>query len=547
MAKMCLKKKSKRMTCRLRYKIQRKVREHNRKKRREQRKKEKAKSRGGGLGIKKLEHVPNSCPFKQELLEQAERSKREEERRKEILKAERRNKKSSQKSLEDLVGNAQSRQKHFDDLQQKSANDKIIESLSKPIEDYAVALRRVVKLSDIVLEILDARDPLGSRSPQVENMILDAGKRLVLVINKIDLIPKENIKKWLNYLRREYPAVAFKASTQEQRKKLGWISGANVITSKAIGADILMRLLAQRLGYPNVGKSSVINSLKRKIICDVGANPGVTRTVQEVQLDQKIRLIDSPGVIMAKDGSMDSTELALKNVIRMDKADCQLAAEAIFRRCSKQKLMLLYNLPDFNDVDEFLNLLAKSIGRLKKGGVPDRKMAARKVLQDWTRGKIRYYCEPPDDRDRIVCSEVVDRMMKEFDLDAISNEESLVLQSLPSRAIAEAVIMSDNASAQAGNAGEQLTKVDLSNKASETKGKKRLNDYDDIDGSLETEGNRQDNRFLKHVAKRRKRQMRKTENRCSRLADAMETAMKLADSQDDLAAYNFDDALEMTE
>ncbi|CDW54806.1 GN3L Grn1 domain containing protein [Trichuris trichiura] len=535
------------MTCRLRYKIQRKVREHNRKKRKEQRKKEKTKSGGGGLGIKKLEHVPNSCPFKQELLEQAERSKREEEKRREILKAQLRKEKHSQKDLEALVGSAQSRQKRFDDLQQKSANDLIIESLSKPVEDFTVALRRVVKLSDILLEILDARDPLGSRSAQVENMILEAGKRLVLVMNKIDLIPKENIKKWLNYLRREYPAVAFKASTQEQRKKLGWISGANVITSKAIGADILLRLLGsyvknkEAAGVIRIG---IVGNLKRKIICDVGANPGVTRTVQEVQLDQKIRLIDSPGVIMAKDGSMDATELALKNFIRTDKADCQTAVQAI---SSMFQLMLLYNLPDFNDVDEFLTLLAKSTGRLRKGGIPDRRMAARKLKHmgpNPSSGKIRYYCEPPDDRSGIVCSEVVDQMMKEFDLDAISEEESLVLQSLPSSAIAEAVIMGDDALAPPGNACDQLTKVDLS---SQSKGRKRPNDYDDVKSSLETEGNRQDNRFLKHMAKRRKRQMRKTENRCSRLADAMETAMKLADSPDNLAAYNFDGALEMAE
>lgn len=73
---------------------------------------------------------------------------------------------------------------------------------------------------DICFQVLDARDPLGSRNRNVEESVLNAGKRLVLLLNKIDLVPKENVKKWLMYLRRQSPTIAFKASTQEQNRNL---------------------------------------------------------------------------------------------------------------------------------------------------------------------------------------------------------------------------------------------------------------------------------------------------------------------------------------
>lgn len=73
---------------------------------------------------------------------------------------------------------------------------------------------------NIFFQVLDARDPLGSRSKNVEECVLNAGKRLVLLLNKIDLVPKENVKKWLMYLQQQSPTIAFKASTQEQNRNL---------------------------------------------------------------------------------------------------------------------------------------------------------------------------------------------------------------------------------------------------------------------------------------------------------------------------------------
>jgi nuclear GTP-binding protein len=112
----------------------------------------------------------------------------------------------------------------------------------------------------------------------------------------VDLVPREVVEQWLKFLRNHYPTIAFKSSTQLQRKNLGHQqrsthSVADINTSECLGADTLMKLLKNYasnrglktaitvgiIGYPNVGKSSVINSLKRAKAVGVGATPGFTK------------------------------------------------------------------------------------------------------------------------------------------------------------------------------------------------------------------------------------------------------------------------------
>lgn len=105
------------------------------------------------------------------------------------------------------------------------------------------------------MEVVDARDPLGTRCKIVEETVLKyPGKRLVIVVNKADLVPRDNLEKWLSYLRRSWPAVPFKASVQQQAQKLGrraMIKKSKkknleklMSVSSCVGAEFLMRLLA---------------------------------------------------------------------------------------------------------------------------------------------------------------------------------------------------------------------------------------------------------------------------------------------------------------
>ncbi|VDP16426.1 unnamed protein product [Soboliphyme baturini] len=260
-----------------------------------------------------------------------------------------------------------------------------------------------------------------------------------------DLVPADNVHAWLSYLRKELPTVAFKASTQQQNSNLGRAGHAMVSTRKSIGADLLLNVLGNYcrnrgiktvirvgiVGYPNVGKSSIINSLKRSLACVVGAVPGVTRTAQEVHLSKKIRLIDTPGVVFATKGCFDKAELALKNAFRVEKLeDPVFPVGAVLRRCTKDKLMLHYRIAEFKDLNEFLSLVARKIGKLRKGGVPDIEAAARIVLLDWNNGRIRYHSLPPETFEgaSYINSEIVAEMSKEFNLDDLSDGQSLVIK-----------------------------------------------------------------------------------------------------------------------
>ncbi|KAL2993510.1 hypothetical protein AAZX31_10G115900 [Glycine max] len=431
MVKKSKKSKSKRVSLKKKYKVIRKVREHNRKKTKEAKKLRLS----GKKKVEKDPGIPNDWPFKEQELKalEARRAKAIEEL--EQKKAERKER-ARKRKLGLLEDEDNSKLSEMNTLKGSTVGK------TKDSSDRAFYkdLVKVIEASDVLLEVLDARDPLGTRCVDIEKMVMKSGpdKRLVLLLNKIDLVPKEALEKWLKYLREELPTVAFKCSTQQQRSNL----------SDCLGADTLIKLLKNYsrshevikksitvglIGLPNVGKSSLINSLKRSHVVNVGSTPGLTRSMQEVHLDKNVKLLDCPGVVMPKSQENDAS-VVLKNCKRIEKLDNPInPVKEILKLCPPEQLVTHYKIGSFKlgDVDDFLLKVGTVRGKLKKGGIVDINAAARIVLHDWNEGKIIYYTMPPN-RDQGEPSEanIVSDFSKEFNIDEVYSSESSYIGSL---------------------------------------------------------------------------------------------------------------------
>ncbi|XP_014260076.1 guanine nucleotide-binding protein-like 3 homolog [Cimex lectularius] len=548
MAKFCLKKNSKRVSARLRYKIEKKVRDHNRKKRKEAKKIHKS-------GKPKTINVPQACPFKDEILQEVEelKKRKEEERLKQraIWREERQKLKEleAKGGLEGVVNNAQMKQQIHESFKPLLQDEQpVFTKKEGSLKAYYREFKKVVEAADVVLEVVDARDPLGTRCKQVEEAIVESRgrKRLVIVLNKADLVPRNVLDQWLKYLRGSFPTIPFKASTQTQNSNLGRMMFAKAKHRKAVkclkvsscvGAELLMSLLANYcrnkgiktsitvgvVGLPNVGKSSIINSLKRSRACNVGAVPGVTKTMQEVQLDSKIKLLDSPGLVFAAStGTETDAVVALKNAVKVEAlVDPYIPALAILQRATKDQMMAHYDIGNYETPQEFFVLKAKRQGKFKKGGIPDPEAAARGLIDDWNRGKIRYYTVPPEVEENHISSTIVSEMGKEFDLNSCQKMEIDLLNELEESRKGQAFQTTPTQMTVAMEEDNQgLLGIDVA--IGEKRGVKRKNETDLKDKSKERLVPLDNKKLQKIQAKKMRKEKGRREREATSLAGVLE-------------------------
>jgi nuclear GTP-binding protein len=319
----------------------------------------------------------------------------------------------------------------------------------------------VVANADVVIEVLDARDPASCRSNELEKEILAAGKKLVLLLNKIDLVPRHAVEAWKKYLQRSFPTITFKAARSGARRPVHAMTSAENApegllrsTHGVVGADELMQLLKNYcrmngsktkahvsvgiVGYPNTGKSSIINSMKRQCSVQVGGKAGVTKQLQEIPLDKKLTLIDSPGVVFA--GHADDPSTVLRNVVSVESiSDPVGVVEALIAKTPREALLEFYGADhNFSTAWEFLTYIAQSRGKLVKGSALDIHSAAKSVIQDWTTGRFRYFTMPPVSEDTATSAqaettEFVQQLAPALDIDALfnSSDDAMDSSSLP--------------------------------------------------------------------------------------------------------------------
>jgi nuclear GTP-binding protein len=255
-------------------------------------------------------------------------------------------------------------------------------------------LYKVMDSSDVVVVILDARDPMGTRCYHLEEHLKKncPNKHLVCILNKCDLVPTWVASKWVKYLSKEFPTLAYKASINNPFGKGSFLQ---LIRQFDNFHKDKKNISIGFVGYPNVGKSSVINSLKARKVCKSAPIPGETKVWQYITLTKRINLIDCPGVVY---GSENDTpvDIVLKGVVRAERLEDPVDyIYGILNKARKIDLQKIYQLADWIDDEDFLSQIARKSGKLLKGGEPDLPTVAKQVILDWQRGEIPFFSLPP--------------------------------------------------------------------------------------------------------------------------------------------------------
>ncbi|KAH9486455.1 Nucleolar GTP-binding protein 2 [Psilocybe cubensis] len=293
-------------------------------------------------------------------------------------------------------------------------------------------LYKVIDSSDVILHVLDARDPLGTMCESVLESIKKekSHKQVVLVINKCDLVPNWVTARYIKHLTPRYPTIAFHASPNHSFGKGSLIQLLRQFSQ--LHSD-KKQISVGFIGYPNVGKSSVINTIKSSKVCTVAPVPGETKVWQYITLTKRIYLIDCPGVVPASSNDSQSS-IVLKGVVRVEALPTPSEhIPALMARVKPIYLSRTYDIPLPNKDDptecwkpeDFLDKLARKKGRLLKQGEPDLDSVAKIVLSDWVRGRIPFFVPPPERTEEL--NEAEARIKRKKDLKgkgkASQNEE----------------------------------------------------------------------------------------------------------------------------
>ncbi|KAK7987801.1 Pyridoxal-phosphate dependent enzyme protein [Apiospora arundinis] len=490
--------KSKRTPTRLRHKIEKASSAKQRKARKEAKKNPEWRSK-----LKKDPGIPNLFPYKEKILQEIEdgrrRKQEEQQKRREMAKAAKTGTSDKDHTIEvdmdgeegDFEGFAEDDDAMDEDDEGDSSNpmaaliasarraaeqyDRELQSGSDMDDDedsddeaggadlpgpdssrrqYDKVFKTVIEQADVVLYVLDARDPEGTRSREVERTIMAAasgGKRLMLILNKVDLIPPPVLKEWLNHLRRYFPTLPLRASNcapNAQTFKHGDLTVQSTsatlfksLKSFAASKQLKRAVSVGVIGYPQCWK---VFRYQRATFSD---------GIRSVKIDSKLTLLDSPGIVFpsSKDGESSNKKkaidqhahLVLLNAVPPKQIDDPMpAVSLLLKRLSTspdlyQKLMDVYDLPPLissggDNTTDFLVQVARKRGRLGKGGVPNLPSAAMTVVTDWRDGRIQGWINAPKlpvataassknaesgDGPMVDQKEIVTEWAKEFQLD----------------------------------------------------------------------------------------------------------------------------------
>ena len=249
-------------------------------------------------------------------------------------------------------------------------------------------LKEKLNLVDVIIEVRDSRIPLSSSYSDIKKLLGD--KPRLLLLNKADLTDKNELKKWVEYLKQTTgcPVIITEA---KGAKDLNVVVKTAVELSEpkiqALMAKGLLRRPARAMvvGMPNVGKSSIINKLTKSSKTKIGAKAGVTRQQQWVRINPKLDLLDTPGIIPTKqDNQEQAVKLAFVSSVSENAYSPEPVAKALLEMLKENEFVKDYYKTD----DLTLENIALKRNWIIKGEQPDTERTAIYVLKDFREGRL---------------------------------------------------------------------------------------------------------------------------------------------------------------
>ncbi len=251
-------------------------------------------------------------------------------------------------------------------------------------------INELISLSDVVLEVVDIRDPINTRSPKVESLVSNSGKFLVVVLNKSDLVPREVAEEWKKY----FESLRLRCVYISARDRLG-----TRILRKEISRIAKKPLVIAVVGLPKVGKSTLINTLKGRHSASTSplpGSPGYTVKSQLYRIGKDVYLIDTPGLIPPSTGDVESLirSQSIDKISNVTSVAVELIKKVL--RFNKTAFVDAYNIEE-TDPYKILEALAIKRGWISRSDrEPLLHEAAKAIIRDYFDGKISYYFAPSE-------------------------------------------------------------------------------------------------------------------------------------------------------
>lgn len=286
-----------------------------------------------------------------------------------------------------------------------------IEGRNDHRKSFPEIVKEVIKKADIILEVLDARFIEDTRNFEIEEIIKRQGKKLIYVLNKADLIETSQAKEYMEQ-NRLYPYVFVSCKEREgsrqlrdrikiEANKVRKAKQERIRKEKERARKIkeeaepnVLEAIPQIgvIGYPNTGKSSVINLLIGKASAKTASKAGCTRGIQKIKLTEDIFIIDTPGVLQSKERVLEKTDITKQVKVGARDFDRVKNPENIVADLMQHYPQVIenhYHLDVKGDSEQLIEQLGRKRRFLKKGDEVDIDRTCRFILREWQEGKIR--------------------------------------------------------------------------------------------------------------------------------------------------------------